>query len=515
VATIRCPQCGTDVQEGTEFCPNPNCGFPLSFSKEPEAETEEIPMERRPLEKAPVQPVPQPQPQPQPIVTPPPVPPPTPPAPPPAKSGANPALLIGAVLVAVAAIAAVVIVLAGGDDEEKAAPKPPPEEAVELTFTRVPHDELVFGGDFDQAMHRVAAGEDELIAVGSDGPEGEFDAAVWLSSDGRAWERVRPDDPLTFGGEGAQEMYGVTAGPEGRYVIVGSDIDAGLDEDAAVWTYDGLVFVREDPTQSALGGQGKQAMSRVIRSAERYIGVGTTGLSAGGVPADGPDAGLWLSVDGKTWVADHSQLQLQGAGDQWMRTIVPFEDGFVGAGRELKDGLDAAVWKSDSDFTSFRRTGTTDVFRRRAETQIFSVAAGGPGLVAVGVAGSGGNPDAAVWTSSDGDNWEPIEDDDFGGEGTQLMLGVASTPAGIVAVGYDGSQVPDGVSGEEAMTYFDGAVWQSSDGETWERVLSAEFGGKGEQQIKSVEVLDDTLVLVGWDGSEGDLDAAVWTAPLQ
>ena len=28
MATIRCPQCGTEFEKGSvEFCPNPNCGY--------------------------------------------------------------------------------------------------------------------------------------------------------------------------------------------------------------------------------------------------------------------------------------------------------------------------------------------------------------------------------------------------------------------------------------------------------------------------------------------------------
>ena len=49
MTTVRCPQCGTQIEdEGLEFCPNPNCGYPLAFLEEPE--DEEVEMVRRPGE---------------------------------------------------------------------------------------------------------------------------------------------------------------------------------------------------------------------------------------------------------------------------------------------------------------------------------------------------------------------------------------------------------------------------------------------------------------------------------
>ena len=56
-----------------------------------------------------------------------------------------------------------------------------------------------------------------------------------------------------------------------------------------------------------------------------------------------------------------------------------------------------------------------------------AVVAGGPGLVAVGVDGSGGDYDAAVWTSSDGYVWERVAHDEavFGGAEDQIVRGLA------------------------------------------------------------------------------------------
>ena len=71
----------------------------------------------------------------------------------------------------------------------------------ELAWERVPHDEAVFGGEGYQSMWSVAAGGPGLVAIGSDrvSDGGPDNAAVWTSPDGLAWTRV-PHDEAIFGG---------------------------------------------------------------------------------------------------------------------------------------------------------------------------------------------------------------------------------------------------------------------------------------------------------------------------
>jgi hypothetical protein len=71
---------------------------------------------------------------------------------------------------------------------------------------------------------------------------------------------------------------------------------------------------------------------------------------------------------------------------------------------------------------------------------MLGVAAGGPGLVVVGVDDSGGYEDAAVWASADGVTWSRIpHHDPLGGEDGQVMTGVTTAGSGLVAVGWDDS----------------------------------------------------------------------------
>jgi hypothetical protein len=346
-----------------------------------------------------------------------------------------------------------------------------------------------------------------LIAVGSDGEEDFLDAAVWTSADGDAWTRV-PGDPAIFGGDSEQEMLGISRTEDG-YVIVGEE-GPHNDEDAAVWVSDGVVFERV-PVDEALGGEGPQTMLRALSSHGTIIAVGKDYNPESGTT----DAGLWKSKDGLRWARANFQPSLGGEDAQLMRSIVELGDGFVGAGREETDeGMDAAVWRSTAGTDFDRILGTSeDTFGGPGEQQIYTLASGGPGVVAVGTADSGaGDLDAAVWVSEDGEVWERLEQDVFGGPGAQVMLGVTSTPAGLVAVGYDGSaaEAPDAV-GDEGL---DGAIWRSDDGLTWERLEVQGADGPGEQQIKNAVVYRDRVVAVGWDSSRGDFDAAVWTAPL-
>ena len=99
------------------------------------------------------------------------------------------------------------------------------------TWSRVPHDEAVFGGEGAQ-MRSVIAGGPGLVAIGVDESGGDQDGAVWTSPDGITWSRV-PHDEAIFGGESDQLMDGVTSGGSGL-VAVGSD-ESGGDLDAAVW----------------------------------------------------------------------------------------------------------------------------------------------------------------------------------------------------------------------------------------------------------------------------------------
>ena len=100
--------------------------------------------------------------------------------------------------------------------------------ASSLSWSRVPNDEEVFGGDGSQEMVSVTVGGPGLVAVGNEESSDGQDAAVWTSPDGISWTRV-PNDEEVFGGDGDLFMQSVTVGGPGL-VAVGND---GFG--AAVW----------------------------------------------------------------------------------------------------------------------------------------------------------------------------------------------------------------------------------------------------------------------------------------
>ncbi len=70
-----------------------------------------------------------------------------------------------------------------------------PEPLSSSGWSRVPHDETVFGGEYAQTMWSVTVGGPGLVAVGWDELRG---AVVW-TSDGVTWSRV-PHEAAVFGG---------------------------------------------------------------------------------------------------------------------------------------------------------------------------------------------------------------------------------------------------------------------------------------------------------------------------
>ena len=363
-------------------------------------------------------------------------------------------------------------------------------------WSRVPHDESVFGGAGHQQMWSVSRGELGLVAVGWDGSGGDFDAAVWTSPDGVVWTRV-PHDEEVFGGAQDQVMRIVIEGGPGLVAVAGDE--SGGNFDAAVWTSpDGIVWTRVPHDEEVFGGAGFQEILSVT--------IGGPGLVAVGLDESGGDrdAAVWTSPNGVVWTrVPHDEVLLGGTGHQNMFSVAVAGPGLVAVGVDGSGGdRDAAVWTSSDGVTWNRVQDDGTVLGGAGDQEMMSVTVGGPGLVAVGSDGSGNDFDAAVWTSSDGVVWTRVSHDEavFGGPGIQAMVTVTEGGPGLVAVGVDGP------GGEDA------AIWTSSDGFAWTRVPHDEavFGGPGNQMMLGVTVGESGLVVVGRDDLEGDRDAAVW-----
>ena len=258
--------------------------------------------------------------------------------------------------------------------------------------------------------------------------------------------------------------------------------------------------VYDDP--GVFGGSGDQRMSGLAVVGEELIAVGFDS-------ADGDaDAVVWRSRDGMVWDRiPHDEAVFGGDGDQMMGGAVAFDTGVVVVGSDASGGeQDAAVWTSPDGMSWTRVLDDEAGLGGDGDQTMLAVAAGGPGLVAVGWEVSGGDSDVAVWTSPDGFDWSRVPHNDavFGGTGNQWAADVIAGGPGVIAVGND------------SQGYGDAAVWTSPDGSAWTRVSDEGqvLGGFGDQTMWSVTLGGPGVVAVGWAwyGIE-QYRAAVWTSP--
>ena len=253
------------------------------------------------------------------------------------------------------------------------------------------------------------------------------------------------------------------------------------------------VVFQEAGKQVLIDGSGSQAMNAIGYHSSCYFAVGQDD-SGGDL-----DAAVWTSCTGFDWTrVPHDEAVFGGAGDQGMRAVVQLTSGsrdLVAVGYDFDD---SAVWLlGGADDWSRVPHDETPFGNSRME----SVTAYGAGLIAVGSDYSGGDEDAAVWTSLDGLAWTRavIDETVVGGAGDQEMRSVETSPSGaLVAVGSDDS------GGDE-----DAAVWTSDDGIVWTRYASGALGGSGNQVMNDVH-WDGCFQMVGADDSGGDWDAAQW-----
>jgi hypothetical protein len=384
-----------------------------------------------------------------------------------------------------------------------------------MTWDRI-DDTVVFGGDGGvRLMMDIAVGDGIVVAVGADGaPDGQFfDAAVWYSVDGVAWNRV-PHDEAVFGGDGHQRMNSVVA-LESGFVAVGSDGDKpglpgstfpgdmqdlafdtdslGLltESNAAVWrSDDGISWMRLPHVDAFSEADGSAVMSDVAVGESGLVAVGlvygqtepfaTYRLGelpdlGGGDPAEPSDvvidvdAAVWRSVDGVSWSRVHDEDETFG-GDtvrQTMNAVTAGGPGFVAVGQEGFDFLGFDEWTPTSGNNTDGRDHVADNV-------------------------------AAVWTSPDGETWTRVANEPSlahsGGEvtGWATMSDIAPHAQGLVAVGRDlwvveGYPYPAGVN----------AVWLSADGLSWRRAVGAVDMDDNQPDMAAITVIGDGTLVAG------------------
>ncbi len=380
-----------------------------------------------------------------------------------------------------------------------------------LDWQRQPDVTDALGGPHDQAINRIEVTDDQLVAVGyTQTDDGDLDGAVWQSEDGSTWVRASSSTESPFGGPGDQEISGVRSRGGERLIAVGKDGQgSGFSEDyaAAVWVSDGNDWRRISHNEHVFDGPGNQFMNRVVPiGSDGWVAIGATEDT---VTGSGTDGALWASRTGTSgWVLRQDIQALAGPETQDIRTVARNGDMLIAGGTDAAGGdHDAALWRSSEGITWDPIEAGENVLGGQGEQWVVTVEPHEDGFVAVGYDKQDGDENAAVWLSPDGESWRRVPSrDDLSGHGDQMMLGVTSTPIGLVAVG----RVKH-TDGE-----IDGAVWTSTNGDRWNLQTSREYASPGdEQQIKWVVARDRFLVAGGWvEQPDGDLDAAVWRARL-
>jgi tRNA A-37 threonylcarbamoyl transferase component Bud32 len=368
-----------------------------------------------------------------------------------------------------------------------------------LSWTPVPDVRNVLGGPQNQAVSAATKVDGTLVAVGHDESGGTDDAAVWTSSNATRWERVRGD---AFVNSGDERMDGVAV-VDGLVVAVGAEV-AGGDTDAAAWTSsdDGSTWQRIDSPTSGLHDLGNQLMHRVVRGPEGLLAVGHV------VTNESIDARVWKSGNGTDWTSLTTPSFGGPDHEEMFDAAVLGGDVFSGGFLTTDAGdRDAAIWVESGGGWSMV---DQDSLRGPGNQQINAVLQAGPGLVAVGTDDAGGDVDAAVWTSTDGQTWNrvPHVEATFGGRGTQWMSALSVFGSAIIAAGYS----------ETAAGDSNGAIWLSTDGTTWTRqgpIASSPLGGQGRQRINGLVVMGQKLVAVGSETRAFDDQGAVWIGKVE
>ncbi len=394
------------------------------------------------------------------------------------------------------------------------------------TWTRQPDATgSVFGHDKITRVTRTSSG---FVAVGDTSQKGDYSDAVpvvWLSPDGRQWERLGNDQlkmslsggPLSLIDVAAHGnavlAYGWTTNGKGQVVKDGvwRSADGGR-----TWTTADVphpkgtagpgIAISATPTGFVAGrnANGKsEHYGVVLTSADgqswqpageiHLPGYGglqrIAGSDRGLVAVIGADKKVLLarSDDGRTWqnggeVATSPGRTVDGVAVTAGATVVAGHD---------NDGQDAdallAVRDSLGQEIPVDLTAVTGAVR--PDQTVTSVASAANLRVAVG----GTNGDGAVWTSPDGTRWTRAGDPGqaLTRPGAQRLVNVANGGAGWLAVGYDAAKP---------------LVVTSPDGATWHAASDFDPGSGGHVATYAAAAGPSGYVIAGESGSS----AGVW-----
>jgi hypothetical protein len=328
-----------------------------------------------------------------------------------------------------------------------------------------------------------------FLAFGKDiSAEPSGGSALWMSPDGRSWER-QPDPRQVFANGS------VVAAVEFRGLVVaaGTRRDARDEQVAAVWVSPdaGATWERVgDDNPAFYVGHPTQMFG---------IGLGAGGVVAVGLTYDSNtiDAHAWYSADGRNWKRGSEPPAWSGPGDQVLDRACPLPDGgvVVLGSNEVHGDRDVMAWVS-ADGASWEPGDPGGTMRGPGDQRVDSCSPTSSGVLAVGDVSGPGGFDSVVWSSTDGRTWQRAAGaDTFAVPGSDWLQTVAVEGQRVVVAG---------------VADFHAVVFTSRDGgTTWRRRDADAFDGFGLHVATNVLILDDEVVATGIDGSSG----AVWIGP--
>jgi hypothetical protein len=230
---------------------------------------------------------------------------------------------------------------------------------------------------------------------------GEGRAAIWTSTDGRTWEVVHPDGPVP---EFLEWTTGGWIGVRNTRALEGSAYVAAGPEFLA--SPDGLQW--EVVSAGGAHGPGHVADLAVDLAGTTALAVGYHEAANGEGLLEFGSAVAWRTRDGRSWerAPDQQSLVPTEVGGLYLQSITATGDGWLGVGRADDVAEAAGVWRSGDGLSWDRLSAAPPQFGGYGT--IDHVAWTNPGYVATGtIAGPHGSVISA-WVSADGSTWESV-----------------------------------------------------------------------------------------------------------